>query len=300
LARVNEPVYYRQFATHARRHGLQPAGDCVLGIRFSDYLSPESEQRLAAITSDAVEKEQYRDIVRNRAIRQTLLCREDLALARSPCIEMLEGMFLASRLSPENPQVDLQAGQVERFAAAGGLRISTGVPLVKAALLHLGSIWPDYASLRELTAAAVARLGDSSRPAAAGEISRLHDSLLQCCAGDIVELHGAGAPFAAAVSRKPTASPLARWQAERGDVATNRRHEAVRLEYFERHVLALLDGSRDLEQLAETLATQATDGRFAIFDDQQLVQDQERARHSLAIALGETLARLAHSAFLVA
>jgi methyltransferase-like protein/2-polyprenyl-3-methyl-5-hydroxy-6-metoxy-1,4-benzoquinol methylase len=303
LAEVNEPVYYRQFAAHARRHGLAPAGDCVLGLRFSDYLSPETEQRLATITTDVAEKEQYRDIVRNRAIRQTLLCHEGLSLTRLPRPEMLEGLYFASNLAPENSEVNLQADQVERFVSPRGLRISTALPLIKAALAHLGAIWPDFVSLESLHAAASARLearGGPLSPATDGDIGRLRDNLLQCCLGDLVELRRHPAPFTAAVSARPTASPLARWQAERGDVATNRSHEAMRLEYFERHMLPLLDGTRDLPSLVEELTAQAASGRFVIFDQQQLVQSPEQTRKSLDIALPETLAQLARSAFLVA
>jgi SAM-dependent methyltransferase len=83
LAEISQPVYFRQFAAHARRHGLEPAGDVSLGIRFADYLGAEAEQSLSEITTDLVEKEQFRDIVRNRALRQTLLCHRNVELART-------------------------------------------------------------------------------------------------------------------------------------------------------------------------------------------------------------------------
>ena len=83
LGEVSQPVYFRQFVADARRHELEPAGDVSLGIRVADYLGAEAERSLGEITTDLVEKEQFRDIVRNRALRQTLLCHRDVELARS-------------------------------------------------------------------------------------------------------------------------------------------------------------------------------------------------------------------------
>jgi methyltransferase-like protein/2-polyprenyl-3-methyl-5-hydroxy-6-metoxy-1,4-benzoquinol methylase len=303
LAEVNQPVYYRHFVAHAARHGLSPLGEASFGIRTSDYLAPHIEQSLAALTPDPVEREQYRDIVRNRAIRQTLLCHQEAELVPAPKAEMLDTMYLASDVRPENEPLNFSAGQVERFTAGSGMRISTGTPQVKAALAHLGSAWPGYVSWPDLIEGAANLLKSHDNPSAAkfeeADRARLRDNLLQCAAGGIVELHRRPAPFVAAVGARPTASPLARWQVARGPVATNRRHEPIRLDDFECHLLPLLDGTRSETDLVDALAIMAAEGKLVIVDQEQVVTSVDHARRSLELAVSPALARLASHAFLV-
>ena len=64
---TERPLYFRQFMADAERQGLQLLGDFALGIRLCDYLGPEIETLLSHLTTDKIEQEQYRDIVRNRA-----------------------------------------------------------------------------------------------------------------------------------------------------------------------------------------------------------------------------------------
>ncbi len=117
LRSVSYPVYYRQFVEHAARHALKPLGDSVLGIRRKDYLGPELEGRLAEITSDPIELEQYRDIVRNRGSRQTLLVAESAACDATARPERLRGLYLDGPLRCESGTVDLRVR-----ARSSGLR----------------------------------------------------------------------------------------------------------------------------------------------------------------------------------
>ncbi len=126
LRSVSHPVYYRQFVEHAARHALKPLGDGVLGIRPHDYLGAEIEGRLAQITSDPIELEQYRDIVRNRGGRQTLLVAAAAACDATPRPERLRGRYLEAPLRSESGSVELRSESVERFTSAGGLRSLDG------------------------------------------------------------------------------------------------------------------------------------------------------------------------------
>jgi SAM-dependent methyltransferase len=64
LAEVNEPVWFRDFAAHAERHGLRHLDDAGSGPR------------------DAPGAEQHADFVRMRGFRQSLLCRTEIRLER--------------------------------------------------------------------------------------------------------------------------------------------------------------------------------------------------------------------------
>jgi methyltransferase-like protein len=298
----SHPVYYPEFVEHVKAHRLQPAGDAVLGIRRHDHLGEEVERQLDAITEDEVEKEMYRDVVLNRTIRQTLLCHQAVTLPPTLTPEMLKGLYLEGSLRPGREEFDLSSPSVEQFSTRTGARISTPVPLVKAALLHLGEAWPDYVRYEDLVAAACARLeaAGSGAPIPGDEIERLATNLMQCSAGQVIELHSQGPSFSVRASETPVAAPLARVQARRAEKVANRRHELVRLEEFERNLIELLDGSRHVSQLAEQLAVAASTGRLTVVEHQQRLQTYDDAKRAIGIALPETLARLARTALLVA
>lgn len=122
---------------------------------------------------------------------------------------------------------------------------------------------------------------------------------MQCCAGGAIELHSRPHPFSVAVSEQPVASPLARWQARQGSLVTNRKHQAVQIGPFERHVLELLDGTRNLEQIATQLYDWSAQGRFQVIDRDQPLNAAEHVREAIRTSLPNTLASLAQNAFLV-
>ena len=271
LEECSHPVYFEDFVAHARRHELQFLGDGAHGIRGRDDLGAETERQLAALTSDAMEQEQFRDIVRNRGTRLTLLCHAAATVDEAPTAERLEGLYLEGSLRPENGTVDVRSKSLERFTTATGLRLGTPQPLAKAALLHLGEAWPDFVQLEELVAAACERLraaGADAEPAAE-DIARLKTNLLECCLGQVVSLHAEPAAFVSQPSERPMASPLARYQAESGDVVASRRHEPVRLEPFNRQVLRHLDGTLNREQLTERLVADTAEGQLVVLDQGQ-------------------------------
>ena len=76
LAPINDPVWFREFAAHAQRHGLQYLGEADSHKTFDPAmpLVPPAE---------VLEREQYVDFLKLRRFRQTLLCREaDCARSR--------------------------------------------------------------------------------------------------------------------------------------------------------------------------------------------------------------------------
>ncbi len=74
---------------------------------------------------------------------------------------------------------------------------------------------------------------------------RLATLLLAGFAERAVEFHVAAAHFSVAVSGRPQASPLARWQAKSTALVTNLRHDLVQLNPAAQALLPYLDGDRD-------------------------------------------------------
>jgi methyltransferase-like protein len=299
---VNFPVYFQQFIAHARSHGLQFLGDCTQGIRYADSLSADIEQDLSGVANDALRKTQYRDILQKKTFRQTLLCHAGLGVRQPNTSQRIEGLYVEARIRPEDPELNLRSTNLERFYGRGDATVSTNAPIIKAALLHLGEIWPKSLRWEELVDAVRARLAGSIGPPltiSSRGIKRLANNFIECCGGGIVDLHFQPQSFVTTVSERPAASPLARWQAARGEVITNRRHAPVRLDQFDRQVLQLLDGARDLSQLVDQLAEWASQGRMSVMEGQQIVHSPQRVRQLIELALPQALARLCENAFLV-
>jgi SAM-dependent methyltransferase len=298
----SQAVYFGEFAAHAGRHGMQILGDCGLGIRYSDSLSPHCERGLRAITADPVEQEQFRDIVKNRVHRQSLLCHDALALQHWPGAWRLGGLYLEARLMSQHGDAQIESTDAQTFVTPSGSNITTAVPTIKAALAHLGSLWPSYVTYEELVAAACARVegrGGYASPLAPADVKKLEDNLLACCAEGIIQVHGAPQPFVGEASQQPQSSPLARWQAARGELVTNRKHLRVRLDPFDRYVLQLANGTRSVPQLVEELSTAIVQRHMAALENGKPVPP-ERLQPFLSNTLGESLKRLVDNALLIA
>ena len=90
--------------------------------------------------------------------------------------------------------------------------MGTPLPLAKAALVHLGEIWPASIALEELIAAASARLQAAGAAAPErSQLQRLQDNLLQCVLGEVVELHSG--PDAFVSTGQPHDRSAAPWPA---------------------------------------------------------------------------------------
>jgi SAM-dependent methyltransferase len=76
LAPINDPVWFREFAAHAQRHGLQYLGEADSPNTFDQATAPFDAEEL-------IEREQYVDFLKLRPFRQTLLCRAETALVRA-------------------------------------------------------------------------------------------------------------------------------------------------------------------------------------------------------------------------
>jgi len=227
LGDIYEPVYFHEFASHAARHGLAYAGDAA-ALDATRGLKPEVAAAARALAGgDAMDEEQYLDMLRMRRFRQSVLCRAALGVpwnpAREPRAQLLAGCYAASSVE-ETPE--------GAFVGPSGIRMTTTHPAPVEYLRRLIVKWPAAEPIAE---------GDA---ALALELFKAGMLELQAFPG-----------VARAAGERPCASALARYQAGRGEstVATL-WHHAVRIEDDEsRRALALLDGTRDRTEIAREM-----------------------------------------------
>ncbi len=240
LAAVNEPVYFHAFMAHAARCGLQYLAEADF-FEMQTGVLPEAVSDELLTIEDVIRREQYLDFIKGRMFRQTLLCRAELEVDRSPQPLIVERLAVSSPAQPAG--VPDGEGRVT-FEGPTGSTLTTDHPLVSRALERVGSSWPAAIWVRDLI------------PEDASEADRLAvcGAVLRCYAANLVQLHATPPPLTTSVSERPEASPLARHQARSGQLVTNLRHASVRLEDdLGRRLVVLLDGTRDRVQLLDEL-----------------------------------------------
>jgi methyltransferase-like protein len=305
LADINEPIYFHEFIERAEAHGLQYLAEAQFpSMLASNYAAPITEA-LNQLGRDIIEMEQYMDFVRNRMFRQTLLCHREVKLNRALGPWTPAGFRIAALLRPLNPDPNHSSGEIETFADANDSRIEISEPVVKAALITLGDVWPATIPFRELLERAETRaksngVGENRRTGdVEADSSALGSALLACFAKGLCEFQVQPERFVTSPGEKPRACSLARLQAARGNGVTNRRHEMLQLGKLERQLVSLLDGRHDRAELIEELTLLAAERTLNVSVDDQIVTDPAEVRTIMTVALEGALQRLARAAILI-
>jgi methyltransferase-like protein len=300
----NEPLYFLQFCERLAPYGLRYLGEAEFRTMVpATSFPPAVRAELDGLATSLLEREQYMDFLRNRTFRQTLVCREHLRPNYDVRAEQLTAFHVASPLAPRAPAPDLVAACPDEFVTPEGLTLTTAIPVVKAALACLAEVWPAALPFDALCARARRTPAGAADPAAREEALALGRALLTAYAsadGSLVELSLRPPDFATRVSERPVASPLARLQAAGGQPLTNLRHRSVQASPFDRHLLPLLDGTRDRPALLQGLLERFRDGQLQISQDDVPITDGDRAASILDEVLGQQLPRLARAALLLA
>lgn len=242
----------REVLTDAARHGLKFLAEASFPNQFGTARGP-AQQLLAQITADdPLEREQSLDLLIARSFRETLLCRDDVALQREITAASLAPYHLSADVRPVEVAEEERRPGVDRFQFAAGARLSIDLDSCKAALRALSAAWPGSIPHAELVANALNEVG------AAGdgghEAARLNDALAAIFRAGLLDIHREPPRVASVISERPVASAVARWQAETSAYVTDLRHRSVELDsLIVRKFVCLMDGTRDTAALLADL-----------------------------------------------
>ncbi len=285
LAEHFEPVYFHQFLEHASRHDLRFLGEAEFFEMQPEGLTPTARELLGKISDDLPLREQYLDFMRGRAFRRTLLCHRGAAIDPAPSPERIRPLLASCAAEPGSKAPDFSPDAKESFRSARGASITTTNPLARALLWYLLEVWPRRVPVEQLCeeseARARAKLG-FVRAAGEDVLADLREFIFAMYSTGLIELHVHTPPFVSQVSTKPVASPLARWQAQNGQIVTTLYHRSLHLpEAVERGLVMLMDGTRDLETLkADLVSLLGTDG-FPVTDSHGKPIEDKRAIQEL-------------------
>lgn len=258
LNEFNYRFYFHEFVKDAARHDLQFIAETNLLGSQSGALPPGVVETMPALADeDHLVREQYMDFVKLRNFRKSLLCHAGVHLDRRLNPSFVRGLFAASPASPASAESLLSETAAAEFKFPKGGNMSTNHPLAKAAMLHLGRIWPaviPFSNLLETARSLSGRDSPSANAPFEEDEAWLSDMLLKLYAANFAELHSYVPAGSNTVSERPVASALARAQLRTGQRVTSLRHTSISVDDENgRLLLSLLDGTRDRAQLLSAL-----------------------------------------------
>jgi methyltransferase-like protein len=254
LADHAHPTLIADLARRASDVGLRFLGDAI-PHRFSPSTASTT---LAELTQncDLVDAQQYFDFTANTAFRQSLFVRTNPDRERAA--SNIRKLWVRSQLRPTN-EVDLMSNAPVWFEGHGG-GVSLDLPIVKAAVVELCCAAPGALRFDELVSHAMKRLGEGSTDIGEAAEALSNELCLLVEETDLIELRTQTPVFETRVTTRPIACPHARRQARVGGAITNRWHHEVRFDDpTSIEVLKRLDGTRTAQDIANEIATLATD-----------------------------------------
>lgn len=247
LSDLNTPFYFHNFAERLAANGLQFLAEAELHAMGTNDLPPQAREFINSL-SDIVEREQYLDILRGRAFRQTLFVHEGLELSREYPPTVLDKFKLVSSLSPVSTDPDLTSLKPERFVSAKVQGIEIDRPLAKTALSKLSSQWCKAVPFTDLISESISELKNAGADIedVDAETDIVRQMFLQIIfSSDMIEPHLFQPDYKAEITDKPRVSNLIRWQMKNAtNVLTGLGVDMKIEDSISRRMLELLDGKR--------------------------------------------------------
>jgi predicted O-methyltransferase YrrM len=257
LDETNEPCTFQDFVAASARHGLAYLAESELSSMIATNYPEEMTRMIRKVARDRLfATEQFIDMASGRLFRHSLLVGSEHVpmIDRRLSNERVEAMHFIG--SPDlSLAVDENGGGV--LISSTGTRVSFGTAPLTDALARFMAVFPGSSTVDDLMPALPVGLRNFEGRAL------LREAMLKLVLAGLANASTEPVLAAAAAGAKPLACPLVRADASRGEPMTaNLRHEPVELDTLAQHVLPLLDGSRDVEEVKATILQRLSEGRL--------------------------------------
>ncbi|CAN5161974.1 lysine methyltransferase [soil metagenome] len=316
LEEVNEPTYFHQFMTRAMNHNLKYLGESRIGTMVTGNFGPEIEKTLKILATDQIQAEQYMDFLRNRMFRETLLVHSKVTPNWSVNPESVRMLNIASPAKPVAPNAPpavagqpvpiytpqaLTSDENVQYRSNSGMQMATNRPILKAVMQVLGAEYPGtvpFDVLRKKSRELIG--GETNDPKQVAEDTNvIAVGLLNCyMSSDLVEFHGTPITFSRKVGDKPEALAWARLQAAKMGVVTNRRHEVIRLNDLDKHLIPAMDGNNSKADIVDKLSAVAVSGAMNVQKDNITLFEPGEIKTALNSVIDQALQNVADRALL--
>jgi len=185
---------------------------------------------LTWLGDDVIEREQYLDFLCFRRFRQTLLCHAEVRLERPATAERMDRFLFSSPARQSE-------GQIEGM---NSVCITEAPPAVARVAAAMGQAYPLPVAFDKLVQHA-------------GDRETLRGILFTLICSGFAEFHVDDFASGQRPCARPRASRLARWESGRTGVVTYSNHTVLKLDPMTRSLIELLDGTRELDDIAAGL-----------------------------------------------
>ncbi|WP_236626000.1 methyltransferase regulatory domain-containing protein [Rhodopirellula baltica] len=275
---TNRPCYFHEFATEAASHCLQTIAEADWGDSTYEQVRPDVASALASLPK--IRRAQTLDFFRRRTFRQTLLCRDSVAVSEQLQSSAMESMHFVTSSKLEGDQI----------TGSNGLSGTVDHPVTQAAIGRLVDQYPSSISCEELCA-----IVDSQEP---DSLATLKADLFNLVCVGLVSVSASPTEACREVSSHPRATALSREQVLLGDTVTNLRHQPIRLDDTTAHLVRCCDGQTDHVSLIESMIAYAM-ANGGLVEGDQVITGEENLRPLVNSKMTSNLQRLAAMALLV-
>jgi methyltransferase-like protein/2-polyprenyl-3-methyl-5-hydroxy-6-metoxy-1,4-benzoquinol methylase len=269
LEEYNKPYFFQDFIRFASQFGLQFLGESNLATMWIGNLSAETSQKLASI-QDGVVSGHYMDCIVGRSFRETLLVHSGLSLSRNLDPNKFGDIRFSGQFQSE-PSGGSIDGSTERkeYKTQNGQTIFASERPSQLAIEALSDAFPGSLSLEQVSQAMEIGVDRSSTVAKVNK-QQMATTLMQWSLAGYIDFRFQEDRLQVRGMEKPKAPSWTRCQARAGRYVTNLRHELIQITDVERHILLLLDGSRDLQAIGAQIGALISAGAIAITEGQPL------------------------------
>ncbi len=265
LEEYNKPYFFQDFIRFASRFGLQFLGESNLATMWIGNLSTETSQKLATI-QDGVVSGHYMDCIVGRSFRETLLVHSGKPISRNLAPDRFDDIRFCGRFQ-EEPSIELN--DRKEYKTQNGQTIFASEKPTQLALEALSAAFPGSLTLEQVSTAMEAGL-DSSRSTATVNKQQMSTTLMQWSLAGYIDFRFQEDRFQVRGFEKPKISSWTRCQARAGRHVTNLRHELLFITDVQRHILLLLDGTRDIHAIASAIGAMIENGTIKVTEGQPL------------------------------
>jgi methyltransferase-like protein/cyclopropane fatty-acyl-phospholipid synthase-like methyltransferase len=301
LGEINQPFYFHEFIAAAHRHNLRFVGEASSDDLHPENLTPEVVSNLGELEKEEeIIREQYKDFVLGRSFRRTLLCRKEVELAPAFLGERTATLHASFDATPVEWNENGKA-RGALFRRPSGAELRSDHELVAAALTHLCAEWPCAVAFDVVLERARREVANSTETIGLEEqTALLADAWTRAYQSGFIQLHVTPPRVVNKVSERPECSALARCQLGRAEIATSQLNRRVRIEDpLSREVAQLLDGTRDLEAITQTVLESVRTGQAELHENKVVVRDPDRIATLMKRQVQEILQALAKEGLLV-
>jgi SAM-dependent methyltransferase len=228
LAAVNDPRTFTAFTNHASAHGLQYVAEAHYATMMFEHAPAPMRAALAGLDLDFMRVQQFMDVIFQRLLRNSLLCRGEPSPDRSANPMALKDCALGLRMRPVESRVNLGPGAAMRLTGPNDLSLEFDQPAEKAMLSALAQAAPARTPFWQAYEAANRLLQQAGLPSI-DPAANLCGPLFRLFTLDALDLALMGDGDWLNTANPPAPSALMRYQAQKGAIVVNRWHEPVDL-----------------------------------------------------------------------